>query len=553
MEYHDQRPLRNVGDVADMAAERYGDKMAFEYRGDEMTYAELADRSDALAGALQGEGVAAGDRVAILIENSLRYPEAFFGVIKAGAVPLPLNHRMDVDTLRYVVGDGDAEILIAGDAFESTAADLLDGTGLRAAYAPEPSGDAVGDVDAFIEGGGAPGPTDRGWEDVAIQPYTSGTTGDPKGVLLTHENVLTTLRSYGQLGGGDPETDSTLVVLPLFHLFGLVVVLLNSTYNGIPVVMRTLPVPTELLSAITEHEITSFAAVPAIYNEMLNAYEADPESYDLSSIERIGSAAAPLSDEVRRRVEDAFGVPLMEGWGMTETTAAGAAADPRGSTKGAGCVGWPMPDFEIRLVDPETRTVRIDEDALDPLRPRHEGEDPLAGLDEEELTGEIAIRGPQVFQGYHGLPETNDAVFDDEGWFYTEDIARVDEEGELWMVDRADDMMIVGGENVYPAEVEDVLYDHPDIDEAAVVGAPHEIKGEAPVAFVTPQPGVDAEQLEEHEIRRFALDRVASYAHPRRVFVVSELPRSGTRKVQRYKLEVEAEERVGELEPSDEL
>ena len=552
MEYHDQRPLRNVGDVADMAADRYGDKMAFEYRGDEMTYAGLADRSDALAGALQDDGVAAGDRVAILIENSLRYPEAFFGVIKAGAVPVPLNHRMDIDTLGYVVEDGEAELLIAGDAFESTAADLLEKTDISAAYAPSPSGDAVDDVDAFIESGGAPEPTDRDWRDVAIQPYTSGTTGDPKGVLLTHENVLTTLRSFGQLGGADPEDDSTLVVLPLFHLFGLVVVLLNSTYNGIPVVMRTLPVPTELLSAITEHEITSFAAVPAIYNEMLNEYEANPDEYDLSSIERLGSAAAPLSDEVRRRVERAFGVPMMEGWGMTETCATGAAGSPRGTTKGAGCVGLPFPDMEIRLVDPETREVRVGEDTLDPLRPR-DGTLDLPFDDEEAVTGEIAVRGPQVFEGYHGLPEKNDAVFDDDGWFYTEDIARVDEDGELWMVDRADDMMIVGGENVYPAEVEDVLYDHPEIDEAAVVGAPHEVKGEAPVAFVTPQPGVDAEELEEDEIRRFALERVASYAHPRRVFVVSALPRSGTRKVQRYKLEEDAEDRVGELEPSDEL
>jgi len=170
--------------------------------------------------------------------------------------------------------------------------------------------------------------------------------------------------------------------------------------------------------------------------------------------------------------------------------------------------------------------------------------------DEAAVTGELAVRGPQVFEGYYNRPEKTRQVFDDDGWFYTKDIARVDGDGYFWMVDRSDDMIIVGGENVYPAEVEDVLYDHPAVAEAAVVGADHEVKGTAPIAFVVPEPG---EEATETEIRKFALEHVAAYAHPRRVFFVDELPRSATQKVQRYRLEDRLEELLdGPLTSTDE-
>ncbi|MDY6765080.1 MAG: AMP-binding protein, partial [Halobacteria archaeon] len=161
--------------------------------------------------------------------------------------------------------------------------------------------------------------------------------------------------------------------------------------------------------------------------------------------------------------------------------------------------------------------------------------------DEDSVTGEIAIRGPNVFEGYYNRPDKNEEVFDDEGWFYTKDIAKVDSDGYFWMIDRADDMIIVGGENVYPAEVENALYEHPEVAEAAVVAAEHEVKGEAPVAFVVLEEGAD---VTEEELRKFTLDHVATYAHPRRIFFVDELPRSATQKVQRFKLEEEVSERL---------
>ncbi|WP_254840482.1 class I adenylate-forming enzyme family protein [Natronomonas marina] len=551
MKYHDREPLRHLGDVPAMGAERYGDALAFEYRGDEQSYADLEARSNRVANALVEAGIEPGDRVALYLENSIQFPESFFGVVKAGAVAVPLNHRMDRERLRYILEDSGAEALVTSPVFPSVGTDLAEAVPL--AFIPG-GADGLEDYDEHVD---AADPEfdrpDRDFEDVAVQPYTSGTTGDPKGVLTTHRNLLSTAQSYSSRGGADPESDVALCFLPLFHMYGLSVVMLTGLYNGATIVLRTMPVPAELLSAITEFEVTQFAAVPAVYIEMLEELEENPDAYDVSSVQTLGSGAAPLADDTRRRIEDAFDTPLTEGWGMTETSPAGTTSSTYGVRKGAGCIGQPLPDVEIKLVDPETRETKVPAAALDPTAATTLAEYGIDPDDEQQVTGEIAVRGPQVFEGYHGMPEKNDEVFDADGWFYTADIARVDEDRFLWMVDRTDDMLIVGGENVYPAEVEDALFDHPDVQAAAVVGADHETKGEAPVAYVVLEPRVE-EPPTERALREFALERVPTYAHPRRVFVVDELPRSGTRKVQRYKLEADAAERLdGPLASSETL
>ena len=253
-------------------------------------------------------------------------------------------------------------------------------------------------------------------------------------------------------------------------------------------------------------------------------------------MEALGAAAAPLPDDTKRNLTRDFDVSMSEGWGMTETAGLVTLRSPA-VNKAAGCIGQPLRKLELELRDPDTRETVVPAGALNPRTAPVDLPEDEAGR-----TGEIAVRGPQVFEGYHGLPERNEAVFDEDGWFHTEDIARVDEDGHLWIVDRADDMIIAGGENIYPAEVEDALYDHPDVAEAAVVAAPHEVKGEAPVAFVVPEQDAD---LGERAVREFALEHVASYAHPRRVWFVDELPRSATQKVQRYRLEERVEDELG--------
>jgi long-chain acyl-CoA synthetase len=487
------------------------------------------------------------------VANSLQFPETFFGIVRTGAVAVPLNHRMDKGRLQYILDDAGVAVLIGSEVFPSVVTDLS--KHVETTLIPGGNEDAdLLDYDEHVDGASADfDRPEREFEDVCLQCYTSGTTGDPKGVLTTHQNVIATSQSYTETGAGDPEEDTTLLVLPLFHMYGLSVVLVNGLYNGIDIVLKTLPVASALLGAIDEHDVTQFAGIPAIFIEMLDEYESNPDQYDLSSIETVGSGAAPLADDTRDRVEEMFGAQLIEGWGMTETTPAGTTNTARGVIKGAGCIGRPSPDIELKLVDPVTRETRVEAEWLDPQAPvditEHVDFD-----DEAAYTGEMAVRGPQVFQGYHNLPEKNDEVFDDGGWFYTDDIARVDEDRFLWMVDRADDMIIVGGENVYPAEVENALFDHPAVAEAAVVAADHEVKGQAPVAFVVLEHDVDSDEVTERSLREFALERVPTYAHPRRIFFVDELPRSGTRKVQRYKLADEAAERLdGPLSSSEEL
>ena len=539
MDYYDGEPLAHMGDLASMGAQRYGDKTAFVFSGQAVSYAELEAGASEVANVLVDNGVEPGDRVGLFVPNQPLFPQAYFGIHKAGAVAVPLNLRMDPETLGFVLQDSGTDHLVGSPFLADEVQELAAGADVGTLYLPGVSDEDRGIVNlshARMEADGTFDTVERAPDDVACQPYTSGTTGRPKGVLLSHRNLLATIESYDRGGLAiDPE-DSILLVLPLFHIYALNALMGSYLYTGASMVLQPEPEGEAMLRAIGEHDLTKFAGVPAMYTMMWRAYREDPEAYDVSSLDDVTCAAAPLADDVRRTIEDEWSVPMVEGWGMTETSPAGCVEPARGVRKAAGCIGPPVPDIELKIVDPRTRETKV---SPDDLTPRPSGD--VDWTDEAATTGEIAVRGDQVFQGYYNRPEKTDAVFDDEGWFYTEDIARVDEDGYFWMVDRADDMMIVGGNNVYPAEVEEALYDHPDVAEAAVVAAPHDVKGEAPVAFVVLEAGADAG---ETELRRFALEHVPTYAHPRRVFFVDELPRSATQKVQRYKLEEALDERL---------
>jgi long-chain acyl-CoA synthetase len=557
MEHYNGEPLRNMGDLPSMAAHRYGEKTAITFMGQETSFNGLEASANSVANVLVDNGVEPGDRVGLYIPNTDQFPESYFGVLKAGAIPVPLNLRMDPNTLEFVLQDADVDHMI-GSPLLAGGMDTEDGriTGptelagnadVSNVYVSGVSDDDVVNYSQAVAEASAEFETvDREYDDVACQPYTSGTTGKPKGVLLTHENLLSTIEAYTKGGLPIDPDDSIVLVLPLFHIYALNAIQGTYLYTGAKMHMVPRPDPNMILQTISDNEVTNFAGVPALYNMMWQVYRQDPEAYDMGSLEDVMCAAAPLADDTRRTIEEAWGVPMTEGWGMTETGPAGCVEPSRGVRKSAGCIGPALRNIEIKLVDPDTRETRVSTEDLEP-----HPSDEIDFSDEEQVTGEIAIRSSTVFEGYYNRPEKTEAVFDGEGFFYTEDIARVDQDGYFWMVDRADDMIIAGGENIYPAEVEDALYEHPDVAEAAVVGAPHEIKGEAPVAFVVLEEGTD---ISEDELRDFSLDHVATYAHPRRIFFVDELPRSATQKVQRFKLEEEAEERLGgPLGSSEEL
>lgn len=545
MEYYDGEPLQHMGDLPAMAADRYGEKTAFVGMGSEQSFAELDAAARRVGNVLTEHGLTPGERVGLFVPNTLQFPSAYFGAIKAGTIPVPLNLRMDSETLGFVLSDAGVDCLIASPLLAEEAQQLAQAGGVNATFLPgvsDPERGITNYSHALAEASTEFDRPERAFDDVACQPYTSGTTGDPKGVLLTHENLLSTIASYD--AGGlplDPD-DTGLVVLPLFHIYALNALMGTFLYTGATQVLQPRPEAIPMLSAIEEHNVTRFAGVPAMYTMMHRAHREEPDAYDLSSLETAICAAAPLADATRKEIESAWNVRMTEGWGMTETAPAGTTEPSRGIRKAAGCIGPPVPNIELKLADPDSRETIVAPEDLTPVVDR--------GINfENGVTGEIAVRGPQVFAGYHERPEKTEAAFDD-GWFYTGDIARIDRDGYFWIVDRADDMMIVGGENVYPAEVEDALYAHSDVAEAAVVAMDHEVKGEAPVAFVV----TDGDSTPTaRELRRFVLDRVATYAHPRRVFFVEELPRSATRKVQRFKLETDAADRLdGPLVPTDE-
>lgn len=537
MEYHRGERVTHVGTLPSMAADRYGAKTAFSFAGEDQSYAAFEQRTNRVANVL-AEYLEPDERVGLYMPNTARFPAAQFGAVRMGAVPVPLNLRLDPDTLAYVVRDAGIDAMVAAGTLADEARELAERTGVELLFVPD-AGDYAGVVDYAAATAAAADefePVERADDDVYVQLYTSGTTGRPRGVPLSHQTVLSAIENFSR--GLPVEADDTLLLaLPLCHLYangmmGLFV------YRGGSMVVGSEPEPAELLSAIDKHAVTMVAGVPSLYTTMHREYRESPDS-DLSTLRTAVSSGAPLPDALRRRIEEDWDVRLVEAWGMTEVPA--ATLEPvYGVRKGAGCVGPPLPGVELRLVDPETRETKV---ALE------EGEPSGTDFDDEgAVTGEIAVRGPVVFDGYHGHDDGD--IFDDEGWFYTGDVARVDRDGYVWLVDRADDMIVTGGHNVYPVEVEDALYEHPDVAEAAVVAAPHEVKGEAPVAFVVPERGADPD---EDDLRSFALERVAAYAHPRRVFFLEELPQSAAGKLPRYRLETEVETLLdGPLEPGDE-
>lgn len=544
----EKEKLRHFGLVPDMAAKKYGDRTAFFFDGEEQSFDEFKERTNKVANALVNIGVEPEDRVCLHLPNTPQFPEAYFGIIKAGAVAVPLNLRMPPKTLVYVVNNADAETIVGSDLRTEVssprgAKELAKDSGVKRLLLPGESGDGIIDYSNLVNQASPEFDLiPRDFEDTAVQLYTSGTTGRPKGVLLTHKNLLSTIETFSEVIkmaadflGADTEDPGAWVrglqVLPLYHVYGLTAGLCNIIYSGGSMVLQPEPDAELILRNIERHKCNLMMAVPAILRMMLSEYEKKPEEYDLSSLFLITCAAAPLDEETRDKIQDDWGVILTEGWGMTETSPVGAVGI---SSKGAGCIGRPQPNVEMKIVDPETRKPIVPRKVIASGEPKE---------DHIKVEGELAIRGPQVMKGYYKMPDKTEETFDDEGWFYTGDIVRIDEDGDLWMVERADDMIISGGENIYPAEVERALHDHPDVEEAAVVAAPHKVKGEAPVAFVVPKP--DAE-LTEEEIREFSLERVATYAHPRRVFFVDELPKSGTMKTQRFKLEGEAKKRLSE-------
>ncbi|MHB1242426.1 MAG: class I adenylate-forming enzyme family protein [Gaiellaceae bacterium] len=463
-------------------------RVAIDCRGAETTYAELDERSDRLAAGLLEAGLVPGDRVATLTATSPEHVVVFFACAKAGLILMPLNTRLAAPELRYQLEDAEPAVLLASAEHADAARALHPRTaGLE---------ELVSDRHKLS----SPGPRD---EDGLLLVYTSGTTGKPKGALLTHANCFWTNVSFDRVAGVAAE-DTVLQVLPQFHVGGWNVQPLLAWWKGATVVLEPSFAPARALELIAEKHVTTMMGVPATYLFMVQ--ELGFANADLWSLRRAVVGGAPMPEALLETWHER-GVEIVQGYGLTEAAPNVLCLPPEDAARKRGFAGKPYPHVDVALRDPET-----------------------GALLEGSAEGELLVRGPNVFPGYWRNEEATAAAFAD-GWLLTGDVAARDEEGYYRIVGRTKDMVISGGENVYPAEIENVLHEHPAVKEAAVVGVPDERWGEACVAFVVLRAEATEDALLEH-----CRARLARYKVPKGVRFVESLPRNALDKVVKSEL-----------------
>ncbi|HWB66680.1 MAG TPA: AMP-binding protein [Mycobacteriales bacterium] len=496
---------RNLADLVRAAADLHPDKRALIDADATLSWRELDEYVDRLALGLLAAGRVAGDRVGILLPNGIPFAATYFGVLRAGLVAVPLNPAYTASELSYQLADAAVSALVV-DAERTGVVDGFDADGLLVVDQPDGAWDRLLAAGAAADAA-ALGRVTTGAEDLALLLYTSGTTGRPRGAMLSHRALLANLNQISQL---DPPVfspdDVGLLVLPLFHVYGLNCGLGMVAWSAATGVLADRFDPVTTLALVREHQVTTIVGAPPMYL----AWSMLPDlAASLSSVRLMLSGAAALPPAVFEAVDAAAHHPIYEGYGLTET--APVLTTTLGAEPKPGSVGRPLPGVEIRLLDEHGREV----DESDP--------------------GEIVVRGANLFSGY--WPD-GDGGPDADGWFRTGDIAYADADGDLHLVDRTRELIIVSGFNVYPREVEATLLDHPDVEDVAVVGVAHPYTGESVKALVVPKSGTTptADALIE-----FAASRLARFKCPTTIEFVDELPHSVTGKVAKGRLREAAE------------
>ncbi|HET8565342.1 MAG TPA: long-chain fatty acid--CoA ligase [Solirubrobacterales bacterium] len=470
----------------------------------ELTYGELDDRSARLATLLREHGLAQGDRVGVMLPNVLEFPVSYYGVLRAGGVVVPMNVLLKRREIAFYLEDSGAELLLAWHGFAAEARDGAADAGAELIEVePEAFAELLGDraPDADL--------ADTGEEDTAVILYTSGTTGKPKGAELTHFNLSRNSDISARTTSNVEAGDVVLGALPLFHSFGQTVSMNASLRVGATLTLLPKFDPGEALEIMQRDRVTHFYGVPTMYGALL--HHPERERYDTSALRICITGGASMPVEVLRGFEQAFGCEVLEGYGLSETSPVACTNHP-GRPRKAGSIGTPLEEVEMKVVDEDDAEVA-------------QGE-----------VGEIVIRGHNVMKGYWQRPEATEEAMRG-GWFHSGDMARVDEDGYFFIVDRKKDLIIRGGYNVYPREVEEVLYEHPKIREAAVVGVPHDDWGEEIGAAVVLHEG---EELAPQEVSEYVKERIAAYKYPRIVWFLEELPKGPTGKILKREIEVPA-------------
>jgi long-chain acyl-CoA synthetase len=498
----------NLSDFVTDAARRSPDFPAFLFGETSLTFGELDREIDALTGGLARLGLAPGDRCVVMMPNCMGFVLAYYALARMGAVTVPVNPVYRRGELEHIFSDSGARGFIGHSDFLAEPAPVIDSLPEMSVLAVDgesaPPGFAGLEELFYREAPGAAAVTEAG--DPCSIIYTSGTTGLPKGAVLTHGSLAGDVKSVEGLRTHEPG-DIVIGVLPLFHIYGQIHVVNLSMMSGLTVRLFDRFDPEQVIAAIEREESTVLYAVPTMINRLVEVASGRP--LERSSLRFCVSGGASLPVEVLKRFEKAFGTWIMEGYGLTECSSTCLENRP-GRTR-AGSIGFPTPGFEVRIVDEEDRDVP-------------EGE-----------VGELVVRGPGVMKEYLNQQEATEKALRG-GWLHTGDLARRDKDGYVFIVDRKKDLIIRGGYNVYPREVEEVLYSHPAVLEAAVLGIPHPDLGEEVAAAVVLKPGAEATA---DELRSFVKERIAPYKYPRSITFVKELPKSSTGKILKRDIELE--------------
>lgn len=486
----------NLATLLTTTAAKHPERIAVRLDDAAVPYGALDAGSQRVAGLLRELGVQPGDRVGVMLPNVPHFPLAYYGALRLGAVVVPMNPLLSKREVAYYLKDSGAKLLLAWHGFAESAeggAAEVDGAEVLLVE-PTDIAQRVGAAEPIAEVAHKDG------DDTAVVLYTSGTTGQPKGAELTHNSIGSNVKACLSLFDPTPE-DVFFGGLPFFHVFGQTATLNVAVAVGAEVTLLPRFDPTVALEIVQRDKVTIFMGVPTMHGAIL--HHPKRADYDTSSLRLFVSGGSALPVEVLKGITDTFGTPILEGYGLSETSPV-ASFSRRDLPQKPGSIGVAIEDVELRIVDDEGNEVPVGE------------------------VGELQVKGPNVMKGYWKNPEATAKAIDAEGWFSTGDMAKKDEDDFYFIVDRKKDLIIRGGYNVYPREIEEVFYEHAAVAEVAVVAIPHEELGEEIGAAVALKSGSEATA---DELQAFVKGQVAAYKYPRKIWIVDELPKGPTGKI----------------------
>ncbi|MCH8332660.1 long-chain fatty acid--CoA ligase [Candidatus Sumerlaeota bacterium] len=499
-------PARSIHAVLLDQADGLADAVAIEFEGTHVTYGDAAERSRRFASALRGLGIEKGDRVGIMLPNRPEFLYAYYGALMAGAIVVLYNVMLTPDEIRYICDDSGTKAMVVLDRLlpnvqkaTETMETFQHAIVVGETESPERNFSSLidrGDPEFEAE--------ETSLDDIALLVYTSGTTGKPKGAMLSHSNVLSNLASMHLLRPPQEGT-KVLCVLPLFHVFGLIALLNLVIMRGGTLYLQPRFEAEAVINALKTKGITQVSGTPTMFFHILNHPSSQGASFP--DLTRVGCGGAPLPVEIRQRFHERFGVEIKEGYGLTESTVS-LCGYPDGLAIKSGSIGVPNPGDEMKIVDEEGN------------------ESPVGEI------GEIIARGPNIMVGYWNNPEETAKTLRD-GWLYTGDLGSIDDEGYFFILDRKKDMIIKGGYNIYPREIEEVIYQLPEINMAAVIGVPDEAKGEVVHAIVSLK---DDMETSGEAVMAHLRGRLSKYKLPETVTIIPTIPTGPTGKILKREL-----------------